>query len=79
MSPSNHRARPAVYSLRGLSATGNGSGTAVLSNDASPAKAPPFRTDPLDQTVLTYMDTGEAIPCDLVVLKDAEGNVVTIT
>ncbi|CAD6568933.1 MAG: hypothetical protein TREMPRED_004882 [Tremellales sp. Tagirdzhanova-0007] len=71
--------KPAVYSLRGLSATGNGSGTAVLSNDASPAKAPPFRTDPLDQTVLTYMDTGEAIPCDLVVLKDAEGNVVTIT
>ena len=36
------------------------------------------RTDPMDQT-LTYMDTGEAIPCDLVVLKGAEGNVITLT
>ncbi|KAK4685688.1 hypothetical protein P7C73_g4457, partial [Tremellales sp. Uapishka_1] len=37
------------------------------------------KTDPLDQTALTYMDSGEAIPCDLVVLKDAEGNVIYIT
>ncbi len=37
------------------------------------------RVDPLDQTVVTYMDTGEVIPCDLVVLKDAEGNVITVT
>jgi len=37
------------------------------------------RTDPLDQTALTYMDTGESIPCDLVVLKDVDGNVVYIT
>jgi hypothetical protein len=37
------------------------------------------RIDPLDQTALTYMDSGEVIPCDLVVLKDAEGNVITVT
>lgn len=37
------------------------------------------RVDPLDQTALTYMDTGEPIPCDLVVLKDSEGNVITVT
>ena len=39
----------------------------------------PRRTDPLDLTVLTYMDTGDTIPVDVVVLKDAEGNSVTIT
>ena len=37
------------------------------------------RVDPLDQTVLTYMDSGESIPCDLVVLKDEHGNVITVT
>ncbi|KAK8844552.1 hypothetical protein IAR55_006399 [Kwoniella newhampshirensis] len=38
-----------------------------------------IKIDPLDQTALTYMDSGEAIACDLVVLKDAKGNVITIT
>lgn len=37
------------------------------------------RVDPLDPTALTYMDTGETIPCDLVVLRDAKGNIITIT
>ena len=38
-----------------------------------------LRVDPLDQTALTYKDDGEAIPCDLVVLKDENGNVITVT
>lgn len=37
------------------------------------------RTDPLDQTSVVYMDTGERIPCDVVVLKDANGEVITVT
>ena len=37
------------------------------------------RTDALDPTNLTYMDTGEAIACELVVLRDADGNVVLLT
>ncbi|ORX34933.1 hypothetical protein BD324DRAFT_662036 [Kockovaella imperatae] len=37
------------------------------------------KVDPLDQTSLTYMDSGEVIPCDLVVLKDPQGNLITIT
>ena len=37
------------------------------------------RVDPLDQTSVTYMDSGETIPCDLVVLKDPQGNLITIT
>lgn len=39
----------------------------------------PRRTDPLDQTSVVYMDTGERIPCDVVVLKDANGEVITVT
>lgn len=39
----------------------------------------PCRTDPLDQTSVVYMDTGERIPCDVVVLKDANGEVITVT
>ncbi|KAJ9101483.1 hypothetical protein QFC19_005134 [Naganishia cerealis] len=38
-----------------------------------------IKTDPLDQTSVTYMDTGERIPCDVVVLKDASGEVITVT
>ncbi|KIR51165.1 hypothetical protein I315_06347 [Cryptococcus gattii Ru294] len=37
------------------------------------------KIDPLDQTVLTYMDTGEPIACDVVVLKDEKGDIITIT
>lgn len=40
---------------------------------------PSSRVDPLDQTLLTYMSTGEVIPCDLVVLRDAKGEIITIT
>jgi hypothetical protein len=35
--------------------------------------------DPIDQTILTYMDNGDSIPCDIVVLKDDAGNVITVT
>jgi hypothetical protein len=38
-----------------------------------------IKVDPLDPTLLTYMDTGETIPCDLVVLRDAQGEIITIT
>lgn len=37
------------------------------------------KIDPNDQTILTYMDTGDAIPCDIVVLKDEQGNKIHIT
>jgi hypothetical protein len=37
------------------------------------------RIDPIDQTLLTYMDSGEVIPCDIVVLKDDQGNKIFIT
>ncbi|RSH89657.1 hypothetical protein EHS25_002208 [Saitozyma podzolica] len=37
------------------------------------------KIDPLDQTILTYMDTGEPIPCDIVVLRDAAGSKIHIT
>lgn len=37
------------------------------------------RVDPIDQTILTYMDNGASIPCDIVVLKDNKGNKITIT
>jgi len=38
-----------------------------------------IKSDPYDQTLLTYMDSGETIPCDIVVLKDKEGNKIFIT
>jgi len=37
------------------------------------------RIDSIDQTLLTYMENGEVIPCDIVVLKDDEGNKILIT
>ncbi|ODN75599.1 hypothetical protein L202_06718 [Cryptococcus amylolentus CBS 6039] len=37
------------------------------------------KIDPLDQTILTYMDSGEPIECDIVVLRDEKGDIVTIT
>jgi hypothetical protein len=37
------------------------------------------RIDPIDQTLLTYMENGEVIPCDIVVLKDDKGNKIFIT
>lgn len=39
----------------------------------------PFRVDPIDQTMLTYMDTGEVLSCDIVVLKDDKGNKIFVT
>lgn len=37
------------------------------------------RTDPLDQTSVVFMDTGEIINTDLVVVKDAHGDVLPIS
>lgn len=37
------------------------------------------RTDPLDQTSVVFMDTGEVVPTDLVIVKDAHGEVVPIS
>lgn len=37
------------------------------------------RVDPIDQTMLTYMDSGEVISCDIVVLKDDKGNKIFVT
>jgi len=37
------------------------------------------RTDPLDQTSVVFMDTNEAIPTDLVIVKDKQGRVVPIS
>lgn len=42
------------------------------------------RTDPLDQTSVILMGApgsggGEKVPCDVVVIKDGRGEVVTVT
>ncbi|KAM0788523.1 hypothetical protein ACM66B_001651 [Microbotryomycetes sp. NB124-2] len=37
------------------------------------------RTDPLDPTSVVFMDTGEIVPTDLVIVKDANGEVVPIS
>ncbi|SCZ93545.1 BZ3500_MvSof-1268-A1-R1_Chr6-3g08729 [Microbotryum saponariae] len=37
------------------------------------------RTDPLDQTSVVFMDTGEVIPTDLVIVKDAAGHVIPVS
>jgi len=37
------------------------------------------RTSPIDQTHVSYYDSDEVIPCDIVVLKDASGQVITVT
>lgn len=37
------------------------------------------RTDPLDPTSVVFMDTGEVVPTDLVIVKDANGEVVPIS
>lgn len=37
------------------------------------------RTDPLDQTSVVFMDTGEVVPTDLVVVKDSAGDTISIS
>lgn len=37
------------------------------------------KTDPLDPTDVVCGDTGEKIDCELVVLKDGRGQIVTVT
>ncbi|GAA6008741.1 hypothetical protein JCM10207_001704 [Rhodosporidiobolus poonsookiae] len=37
------------------------------------------RTDPLDQTSVTFLDSGEQIPTDLVIVKNAAGQVIPIS
>lgn len=38
-----------------------------------------IKTDPADVTSVTYMENGEQIPVDIVVLKDANGEIITVT
>ena len=37
------------------------------------------KTDPTDPTNVVCMDTGEKIDCELVILKDGKGQIVTVT
>lgn len=37
------------------------------------------KTDPVDPTDVRCMDTGEKIDCELVILKDGKGQIVTVT
>lgn len=37
------------------------------------------RTDPLDQTSVVFMDTGEIVPTDMVVVKDSAGEAIPIS
>ena len=37
------------------------------------------KVDPVDPTDIRCMDTGEKIDCELVILKDGKGQVVTVT
>jgi hypothetical protein len=49
----------------------------LLTDDRDPDLV--SRTDPLDQTHISYYDSNEVIPCDIVVLKDSNGQVITVT
>lgn len=37
------------------------------------------KVDPVDPTDVICMDTGERIDCELVILKDGKGQIVTVT
>lgn len=37
------------------------------------------RTDPLDQESVVFMDTGESIPIDMVIVRDAAGDPIPIS
>jgi len=37
------------------------------------------QTNPLDQTHVIFQDIGEVVPCDIVVVKDANGNPIPIS
>jgi hypothetical protein len=38
-----------------------------------------IRIDPLDPTDVRCMDTGERLECEVVVLRDGKGEIVTVT
>jgi len=38
-----------------------------------------IKTDPLDPTNIICMDTGEKIDCELVIIRDGKGEIVTVT
>lgn len=38
-----------------------------------------IKTDPLDPTNVICMDTGEKLDCELVVIRDGTGEIVTVT
>ena len=37
------------------------------------------KTDPIDPTDIVCLDTGEKLDCELVILKDGKGDIVTVT
>ena len=38
-----------------------------------------IKTDSVDPTNITCLDTGEKLDCELVILKDGKGEIVTVT
>lgn len=38
-----------------------------------------IKTDPLDPTNVTCMDNGEKLECELVIIRDGNGEIVTVT
>jgi hypothetical protein len=38
-----------------------------------------IKTDPLDPTDVRCMDNGEKVDCEVVVLRDGRGEIVTVT
>lgn len=38
-----------------------------------------IKTDPTDLTNVVCMDTGEKIDCELVIIRDGKGEIVTVT
>jgi hypothetical protein len=37
------------------------------------------KTNPVDPTDIVCLDTGEKLDCELVILKDGKGEIVTVT
>lgn len=38
-----------------------------------------IKTDPLDMTNVVCLDTGEKLECEIVVIRDGKGEIVTVT
>ena len=38
-----------------------------------------IKTDPLDMTSVVCLDTGESLECEVVIIRDGKGEIVTVT